>query len=269
MGLRGRVDRYFWEIETCLAVINLASTDVKYDFDCNSDPPLYLLPRDQCFSGRRNNIFSMEYVTGCLTRNRWKVISGIIALLWLGEKGKHRVVGFQFGTPSSLFLQLRDVFVGKCVSRTQTIRRNFFPQRYNTPWISILTFSCKWIFFELLIYILYKKKRVSRLTRNNVSLFVSLKISSLVKIPALLLVHDTWTMTTRTTQPDYSLLLYRHSHPYQPPLSLSHRLTVLLLKITSSLPTREPSISTCISMYHFPWGGTCMILINNRILRGF
>jgi len=27
-----RADRYFWEIETCLAVINLASTDMKYDF---------------------------------------------------------------------------------------------------------------------------------------------------------------------------------------------------------------------------------------------
>lgn len=34
----GRTDRYFWEIETCLAVINLASTDMKYDFGRTSPP---------------------------------------------------------------------------------------------------------------------------------------------------------------------------------------------------------------------------------------
>lgn len=97
--------------------------------------PLRLLPGRMFLGMRgkkegRNNIFSMEYVTGCLTNGaEWKVISGIIALLWLGEKGRNRSGSFGFSAPlphpnkvrSFLFLQLRRFRVGKTCKNVSTV----------------------------------------------------------------------------------------------------------------------------------------------------
>lgn len=195
--------------------------------------PLRLLPGRMFLGMRgkkegRNNIFSMEYVTGCLTNGaEWKVISGIIALLWLGEKGRNRSGSFGFSAPlphpnkvrSFLFLQLRRFRVEnvrlvatacqRCVTQknSKEYRLNFF---FSKILFHLFVTNKRWKFCSFDLY--FTRRGKDLLThvcfRQNSS-------SSPCK-PARHL-----NRSLGLPQPDYSLLLYRHSYSCQAPLSLT------------------------------------------------